>query len=554
MLNVRANTVCHIARKFGVSSKFESISAEIPDDILYELYENASMSSSQISKLYNQPVGVILRKLRNADIKIRESGGKTRPSKHVALNDAAWLYEQYVVLKKSMSDIRDIVGTNVGNISHHLKKYGIPIRTKDEVYGRLRESGVNSTCLTVKTKWGLFHCDSKLEADYLRAIELSAGSVQRNVEPLMCGGLLYYPDFIVDGSYVEVKPKEGTLYPGVNRQRLTRQFLIAKKNNIDLKIWCDKGYYDYVLEDVDKYYCLNWKLIFNDAAECSKWLYEYGFHGVLYPINDLIHGIKNSIVCKQGYELNANVQNEFALRLIRHFSQHYYYSTHKGYNSVADAWSEGNYNILLNAIRKLWESKREINLYGLISVIHKHFKDYATVSIFKPWIARTIYNKYIPKGGTVIDPCMGWGGRLIGSIGLPINYIGYDINPLVIESHQKLTKFLGGHLLNAPQFSINDSSLVNFSKADLLFTSPPYDDTELYYGINSYGIISEPIYNNIFAKFDGIVVLNVPKRHSKLCVDIASKYNYKLIEELQMKTSSFMGREKTYEPILVFNR
>ena len=137
---------------------------------------------------------------------------------------------------------------------------------------------------------------------------------------------------------------------------------------------------------------------------------------------------------------------------------------------------------------------------------------------------------------------------------LNYKYIGFDLNVKSVESNQKMAEFLGKRLLLKPEIYQNDSSFCDFPSADLLFTSPPYDSTERYFGIDSSKTKTEPILDNIFKKFNGIVALNVPKRMRDLTVAIGQRHSWRLSEELQMKTSSFMGREKTFEPILIFRK
>jgi hypothetical protein len=57
---------------------------------------------------------------------------------------------------------------------------------------------------------------------------------------------------------------------------------------------------------------------------------------------------------------------------------------------------------------------------------------------------------------------------------------------------------------------------------------------------------------NIFSKFSGVIILNIPKRQEQACIQIATARSREMIERLEMKTSSFMGRSQTVEPILVF--
>jgi hypothetical protein len=296
-------------------------------------------------------------------------------------------------------------------------------------------------------------------------------------------------------------------------------------------------------------YYSDWKKEFNDYELCFKWLIKNGFKHVEYSnkvLIDAIDDIKNA-------EPNLNTSNgpRSASLLIKHFSDHFYYSTHDQYNTVSSAWEIGNQSVLKNALKMIWNKDKKCNIYTLVRTIAKHFKDFTTVSIFKPWVASYIYNTYLPNGGIVVDPCMGWGGRLLGCLNKNIEYIGYDFNINSVDSNKKLSKFIK---FDKCEFIYADSSIVDFKQGDLLFTSPPYDDTELYYGIDSCKTVTEPIYNNIFNKFNGIIALNVPLRHEELCKSIGNKYNYKLFDKHEMKTNSFMGREKTYEPILVFKK
>lgn len=297
------------------------------------------------------------------------------------------------------------------------------------------------------------------------------------------------------------------------------------------------------------YYC-DWKIHFNSHESCSSWLLRYGFVHPTYSDEMLDKFLNNTM--KVEPTLNANFGCQSASRFIRSFNNHFYYSSHKDYNCAADAWSHGNRIVLKKAVEMMWEHNKRCDIFSLMSVIARHFRDFTTVSIFKPWLASYIYDKYLPNGGVVVDPTMGWGGRLIGCIGRNIKYYGFDLNINSVNSNLKILNFINKNYKLDAEITQSDSSVVDFPDGDLLLTSPPYDNTELYHGINSNSTITEPIYHNIFKKFNGIIVLNIPKRHEKLCVDIAHVYGRKQIDLLKMGTTSFMGREKTYEPILVF--
>ena len=306
----------------------------------------------------------------------------------------------------------------------------------------------------------------------------------------------------------------------------------------------------YNKEKLNPYYC-DWKATFKTHGECSDWLIQHGFQGVKYPESILKLGIERLNHITGENRLNANIVNIPVSSLIRHFSQHYYRSYHNGYIPISKAWEVGNRVVLKQAVEMLWNIDRKCNIYNLVLYIGRYFKDFAPISIFKPWVASYIYDKFLPNGGKVMDPCMGWGGRLLGCFGRNIKYVGYDLNPNSVNSVRDLYNFVG---MKDCCFYEADSRKVDFEDADLLFTSPPYDSTEYYYGIDSSKTKTEPILENVFKKFKGIVVLNIPLRQRDLCLSSGSNFGWKLVEELQMKTTSFMGRTKTYEPILIFNK
>jgi len=328
--------------------------------------------------------------------------------------------------------------------------------------------------------------------------------------------------------------------------------LICKSNGKQLKVWTKSGYWDQRITDEDMYYALNWKLVFATSDECVAWLLQYGFKEPKYGLLDLADAAARMLKCPANQTLNAGFNNHYAAKLTGHFFPHYWHSTHVDYMPPSRVWQPGNHMVLKSAMAELWEKKREINIYGLLKHVAKFYKDFATVSLFKPWIAAHVYNRYLPHGGTVVDPCCGWGGRLMGCADRDIKYVGYDLNQYTVDSHTALTKFLGRRLPIAPEFYQADATNCDVASGDMLFTSPPYDNTELYHGINSNQTTTAPILENIFSKFSGMIILNIPKRLEQTCVQIASARNRVVVERLEMMTGSFMGRSQTVEPILVF--
>jgi hypothetical protein len=99
---------------------------------------------------------------------------------------------------------------------------------------------------------------------------------------------------------------------------------------------------------------------------------------------------------------------------------------------------------------------------------------------FPPALARWIVDEYAPEHGTVLDPCSGYGGRLLGAIASTKNvcYIGRDINPDSVRGNQQLAQQLKvDERVTQTLASVLDD---DWPSADLIFTSPPYFNIEDY--------------------------------------------------------------------------
>lgn len=155
-------------------------------------------------------------------------------------------------------------------------------------------------------------------------------------------------------------------------------------------------------------------------------------------------------------------------------------------------------------------------------------------------LARSLCEEFMPKsGGKMLDPCSGWGGRLVGFLASNIEnatYTGIDASPLQVK----------GDLLIYDTFKdvCEDSKRVNivvspFEKYELqpntfnfALTSPPYFDTEQYIG----GEQSHENYSNYDAWRDGFYTALIEKVYTALiekgvfCLQIGSQ-RYPLLED-----------------------
>lgn len=119
---------------------------------------------------------------------------------------------------------------------------------------------------------------------------------------------------------------------------------------------------------------------------------------------------------------------------------------------------------------------------------------------FPPFHAKFLADKYLPKegDGIVVDPCAGWGGRLLGTLlvnrNYHVQYIGCDPEERNREAYEGLTRrakvWLKNEITGTRDSTIyyqpfedwieTNNAKKLFGKVDLVMTSPPYFGAENY--------------------------------------------------------------------------
>ena len=111
------------------------------------------------------------------------------------------------------------------------------------------------------------------------------------------------------------------------------------------------------------------------------------------------------------------------------------------------------------------------------------------VSNFRPTAAAVMYDLFVDKGsilegteaGTVWDPSMGYGGRLLGAISAGVNYIGTDPCIPTYEGLEKIRDEYGHkHLSYKLLRQGSETYIPEDNSLDFVFTSPPYFGWEAY--------------------------------------------------------------------------
>jgi hypothetical protein len=133
---------------------------------------------------------------------------------------------------------------------------------------------------------------------------------------------------------------------------------------------------------------------------------------------------------------------------------------------------------------RIWPDRFGANPATLRRIL-KTFPGAASVSNFRPTVARAVVTHFSPDRGTIVDFSAGYGGRLLGALSSKRRYIG--IEPCLPQVkglrrlHDSLSQFHANGNAEILKGCAEDlMPLLPRHCADLIFSSPPYFNWEKY--------------------------------------------------------------------------
>lgn len=169
-----------------------------------------------------------------------------------------------------------------------------------------------------------------------------------------------------------------------------------------------------------------------------------------------------------------NSTSRIGLKLCEHFFPNFYDIEMKG-KTYRQFWTKENLEKVLRWNRKshstpyLSEIKRGI--YFCLGLTKN--------TMYRPQMAKLICDTYKPK--LVLDPCAGWGGRMLGTVASGAHYYAFEPNTTTYHNLLKLANFLD--IENKVTLICDDALQMgkySIPKVDLVLTSPPYYTLEVY--------------------------------------------------------------------------
>lgn len=174
-------------------------------------------------------------------------------------------------------------------------------------------------------------------------------------------------------------------------------------------------------------------------------------------------------------EDSINSTSRLGMKLSEHFCPNFYDIESATGTSYKSLWTAKNLEKILRWNRKshstpyLSELKRGI--YFCCGLTKN--------TMYRPQMMKLACIKYKPE--RVLDPCAGWGGRMLGAVSYGAHYTAFEPNTTTYNNLMKIVDFLGIHdKVTLICDDARNMSHYNIPKVDMVLTSPPYFDLEVY--------------------------------------------------------------------------
>jgi tRNA1(Val) A37 N6-methylase TrmN6 len=174
-------------------------------------------------------------------------------------------------------------------------------------------------------------------------------------------------------------------------------------------------------------------------------------------------------------ETSSNSTVRVGMKLCEHFFTNFYNIKNAKGQSFENSWTKDN---LVKVLR--WNRKCHSTPY--LSEIKRgiYFCTGLTKNtMFRPHLAKAIVSSY--PGETVLDPCAGWGGRMLGTVAAGKKYIAFEPNVETYNKLIELAEFLD--IKNQIEiYNVGSEHMNSYlaKKVDIILTSPPYFNLEIY--------------------------------------------------------------------------
>lgn len=156
------------------------------------------------------------------------------------------------------------------------------------------------------------------------------------------------------------------------------------------------------------------------------------------------------------------------------------------YRSPMDVFNDND--LLRAALERswqIWPDRFGVNASCLRRIL-RTFPGTASVSNFRPTLARAVIARFSSAGSTVVDFAAGYGGRLVGALTLHRTYVAIEPASQQVRGLKRTASVLSERRHSNASATIIQGCAedvlpgLRSRSADLVFSSPPYHDWERY--------------------------------------------------------------------------
>jgi len=268
--------------------------------------------------------------------------------------------------------------------------------------------------------------------------------------------------------------------------------------------------------------------IINEFLEAGFYKTEAYFQKEIDSVKEYSDLMKDSVDIDKISAQKTSKSNAIIRKYMPHIHE---VEDHKG-NNILNLWTKEK---LEKAFKSLDKPNRTVN--SQLSEIKRAIK-FNPVTIYSPIMTKSIVKELSCK--TVFDPCIGWGGRMIGTtcLGDDYHYTGCEPFSKTFSGLEKMAKDIGLEkqidIYHSPVEAI--LSQLEDKRFDMCLTSPPYYDLEVYSHEETQSVKQYESYGEWLDKFIkpiiDFVCKNVDKYSCWSVKNIKTDKKYNLLDDV----------------------
>jgi len=163
------------------------------------------------------------------------------------------------------------------------------------------------------------------------------------------------------------------------------------------------------------------------------------------------------------------------MKLCEHFFPNFYDIKNTKGNCFSNLWKD------TNNLEKILRWNRKSHSTPYLSELKRgiYFCCGLTKNtMFRPHLSKMICDA--KEGQYVLDPCAGWGGRMLGAVASGKTYIGFEPNDETYDNLIQLKDYLNLQNVTIYNDVAENMNKYDFPYVDIILTSPPYFNLEIY--------------------------------------------------------------------------